>query len=70
MKLDTLPIMASIADTVKWSGISRSRIYELIASDSIKARKAGAKTLVETASVLIWLDNLPQARGHSVRPSE
>jgi len=61
--------MSSIADTVKWSGISRSRLYELIAAGEIEARKAGAKTLVVTASVVRWLDNLPQARGNSVRAS-
>jgi hypothetical protein len=54
---------------VKWSGISRSRLYELIAAGEIEARKAGAKTLVVTASVVRWLDNLPQARGNSVRAS-
>jgi hypothetical protein len=63
-----LPFAASVADTVKWSGISRSRLYELIAAGEIDARKAGAKTLVVTGSVVRWLNGLPQARGNSVRP--
>lgn len=62
-----LPLMATIADTVKMSGISRSRLYELIKAGEIEARKAGTRTLVVTASVVRWLDNLPQARGNSVR---
>jgi hypothetical protein len=68
MEPSNLPLMASVADTVKWSGISRSRLYELIASGEIEARKARAKTLVVTASVIGWLNSLPQARGNSVRP--
>jgi hypothetical protein len=70
MNSETLPLMASIADTVKWSGVSRSSLYELIAAGKIEARKAGAKTLVVTASVVRWLDNLPQARGKSIRPAD
>lgn len=70
MVSSNLPYMASIADTVKWSGIGRSRLYELIAAGDIKARKAGAKTLVVTDSVRRWLDNLPQARGKTIRPAD
>lgn len=69
MTWDDLPLMASVADTVKWSGIGRSRLYELIAAGEIEARKAGAKTLIVTASVVRWLDSLPQARGTTVRPA-
>jgi hypothetical protein len=69
MESANLPVMASIAATVKWSGISRSRLYELIAAGDIEARKAGTKTLVVTVSVVRWLDNLPPARGNSVRPA-
>lgn len=65
-----LPLMMSIADTVDWSGVSRSRLYELIAAGEIEARKAGTRTLVVTSSVIRWLDNLPQARGNTVRSAE
>jgi hypothetical protein len=69
MDTDRLPLTASIADTVTLSGISRSRLYELIAAGEIDARKAGSKTLVVTESVVRWLDTLPEARGNSVRPA-
>lgn len=68
MKPSNLPLMSSIADTAEWSGISRSRLYELIARDEIEARKARGRTLIVTASMIAWLDNLPQARGSSIRP--
>jgi excisionase family DNA binding protein len=63
------PFSASVADTVRWSGISRSRLYELIASGEIEARKAGTKTLIVTDSVVRWINSLPTARGNSVRPA-
>jgi len=62
METANIPRMASVADTVRLSGISRSRLYELINSREIEARKAGRRTLIVTASVIRWLDNLPPAR--------
>lgn len=54
--------VATVANTVKWSGISRSRLYELIKAGEIEARKAGRRTLIVTDTVIRWLDALPRVR--------
>jgi excisionase family DNA binding protein len=40
------------------AGVSRSRIYELLKSGDIVAKKDGSRTLVVTASIDAWLDRL------------
>ncbi len=70
MDRPVLPITASVIATTRLFGISRSRVYELIAAGEIDTRKAGRTTLVLTASVERWLDKLPPARGNSIRPKE
>lgn len=56
------PLYASIAKTCEVSGLSRSRIYELIAAGRISAVKDGARTLVSINSVLAFLRALPPLR--------
>jgi excisionase family DNA binding protein len=59
MDTSNLAHMATVANTVKWSGISRSRLYELVKARKIEARKAGRRTLIVTDTVVRWLDSLP-----------
>lgn len=47
------------AEAAKLAGISRSEIYNQLASGHIKARKVGKRTLVELASLRDWLASLP-----------
>ncbi len=54
------PKTMTIADTVKWSGIGRTKLYELIAANKIEAVKFGARTLVVTETVERFLASLPK----------
>jgi excisionase family DNA binding protein len=40
--------------------ISRSRLYELIATGEIRARKSGGATLIERAELERYVDSLPE----------
>lgn len=56
------PMLLSLKDAVAFSGFSRSRIYSLIGQGKIQARKAGRRTLVETASLTRLAESLPPVR--------
>jgi hypothetical protein len=51
----------TIQGAVQYSGLTRSRIYEAIAANSIVARKAGRQTIVDGDSLRAYLANLPRA---------
>jgi hypothetical protein len=54
-------IALTIEDAVKASGLSRTRIYQLIGDRLLVARKAGRRTLVMGESLETYLANLPAA---------
>ena len=53
------PIAYTIRGAIAASGLSRSRIYELLARGVLKARKDGRKTLVLADSLATYIDSLP-----------
>lgn len=53
------PIAYTIRGAVVASGLSRSRIYELLARGVLKARKDGRKTLVLADSLAAYIISLP-----------
>ena len=55
----TAPIAYTIRNAGWASGLSRSRLYELIAAGKIEARKEGRRTLIMAASLQRYLDSLP-----------
>ena len=59
---DASSLALSISDAVKTSGLSRARLYELIAVGAVDARKAGVRTLVVTASLVAYLEGLPKTK--------
>lgn len=50
----------SISRLVRESDVSRSLIYEEIASGRLIARKIGRRTIVRRADALAWLRSLPR----------
>ena len=50
------PISIRIADAVRLTGISRSRLYELIGAGEIEIAKVGTSTLVIVASLRQFID--------------
>ena len=55
------PLLVSIARTVELTGCSRSLIYQMIATGSLKAVKAGRRTLIPHTELLRWVESLPPA---------
>jgi excisionase family DNA binding protein len=54
-------IAFTIPGAVKASGLTRTRIYNLIGDGSIEAVKAGRRTLVKAQSLRHYVDTLPAA---------
>lgn len=54
------PHSMTISETVKWSGIGRTKLYELLGDKKIQAVKLGTRTLVLTQSVEQFLASLPR----------
>jgi excisionase family DNA binding protein len=53
------PLAYAIRTAVAVSGLSRSRIYELIGQGQLEARKDGRKTLVLAESLNTYIASLP-----------
>jgi hypothetical protein len=43
-------------------GFGRSKLYEVVGLGLVRAVKLGSKTLIDTASLLAYLQTLPAAR--------
>lgn len=52
-------INLQIPEAVKVSGLSRSRIYEALRKQELRAIKAGRRTLIPVAELESYLANLP-----------
>lgn len=57
----TRPVLVSIADARRISGLSRSELYRRLASGQIHAVKAGTRTLIQFDGLLEHLTTLPPA---------
>ena len=55
------PLMVSIAEARRISGLSRSELYRRLAAGKICAVKGGARTLVILESLITHLNSLPPA---------
>ena len=52
-------IALTVAEAVKVSGLSRSRLYEALKEGRLSARKAGRRTLIPYSDLEAFLANLP-----------
>lgn len=65
-----LPPLVPVRDSKRVFGWCRSRTYELAAQGSIRLRKIGKSSFIETASALDFIANLPVVKlSNSVTPS-
>lgn len=55
------PICYSVKDAVKATGFSRSRLYLLLNSGEIEARKIGRRTVIPATSLAAFVDRQPRA---------
>jgi hypothetical protein len=60
-RLNTCPILISIAEARIISGLSRSAIYRQMATGNIRAVKGGSRTLIVLKSLVQHLESLPPA---------
>jgi hypothetical protein len=61
-KIEQLPPYLTIKRTIEFTGSCRAKVYQKIAAGRYRAVKDGAKTLVETKSVLDDIASLPPAQ--------
>lgn len=54
------PLVLGVKDAATFIGLSKSRLYELIAEQKIDARKLGARTVVPVASLRAFVENAPR----------
>lgn len=68
-KAPITPVGASINDTCKRHGVSRSTVYNDLDAGRYTARKKGAKTIVDVASADAYYLALPRKQPSSVNPA-
>lgn len=61
-------VTATLAETGRLTGISRSELYRLLAQGKPRAIKANSRTLIVWDSVLDYLSDLPAATFRSPSP--
>ncbi len=59
----THPVAYTIAATCKAAGLGRTKIYQLIKSGKLVARKCGRRTLILAADLDDFLRHLPSQPG-------
>jgi excisionase family DNA binding protein len=52
----------TIKKACETAGISRSKLYEILGDGLVRAVKIGTKTLIDTGSLLSYLESLPVAQ--------
>ena len=53
------PAFATVADFCRLSGVGRTSLYDALKSGHVPARKLGARTLIDVAAGLAWIESLP-----------
>lgn len=56
------PYAQQVEAACAWSGFSRTRIETLLRDGSVRAVRAGRRTLILTESLQDYIDRLPSAR--------
>ncbi len=55
----------TVAEIIEITGLGRTKIYEEINSNALKAKKCGTRTLIEAASFEQWKNSLPTYQGNT-----
>lgn len=50
----------SIKQFCEWSGIGRSKVYDLLATKKLSAKKIGRRTVITREAAENWLKTLPE----------
>jgi excisionase family DNA binding protein len=54
------PLAVSVKEAARIVGVSRSRLYELIGSGQVEARKIGSRTIIPTDSLRALVADAPE----------
>jgi excisionase family DNA binding protein len=65
-----LPLLMSVSDACKTIGVSRSKIYELIAAGDLTVRKLGRKSLIAREELVLFAARLPVCAKRTCAPGE
>jgi hypothetical protein len=57
----TEPLAYTLQDAERIAGLGRTKLYELIGSNVLDARKAGSRTLITGESLRSYIAKLPKA---------
>ena len=58
--ISTPPILVPVTKAARLLSLGRTRIYELLGQGSLEARKLGKLTMITTASIQKFVDELPR----------
>jgi hypothetical protein len=62
------PMFGTLKTAKRISGSSNSKLYQLIGSGQIKAKKLGRRLLIDLRSLYVFLERLPDAKIAPPRP--
>ncbi|WP_421991762.1 helix-turn-helix domain-containing protein [Roseococcus sp.] len=51
----------TVNEAMEKAKVGRTKLYRLLSEGSLRARKSGARTLIETESLAAWSKTLPVA---------
>src|SRR5262249_23705983 len=63
-----LPPFVPVKEACVVGGFGRSKLYEVLGAGRVRAVKLGSKTLIDTASLLTYLESLPAAQIRPAKP--
>jgi len=61
MEINMEPILLTLVDAGKISGMSRTRLFEELGKGTIAAKKSGRRTLIVYETLKSHIENLPPA---------
>jgi hypothetical protein len=64
----SLPPFVPVKAACVVGGFGRSKLYEVVGAGHVRAIKLGSKTLIDTASLLTYLEGLPAAQIRPAKP--
>lgn len=62
MNVAITPAVMSIIEFMAWSRLGRTKVYELIGSQELRAIKSGRRTLIPVEAAKAWLEAQPVYR--------
>ena len=62
MNVAITPAFMTIIEFMAWSRLGRTKVYELLGSEELRAIKIGRRTVIPVDAAMSWLEALPAYR--------